>query len=127
SSRSASSSAFRAQHVADAADGVDMRAHAELAQPLAQAVDMDFDRVRADVVVQSVDIVLQDLLRDHAPGAAHQVLQNHDLARAEELRHVVDEYLAAGRVQHQIFQLKRGAQQAAGTAQQRVDPRHQLL
>ena len=61
----------RRQHVADAAHGLDQRG-AELAP---QVMDVHLDRVALDFLAPAVEVLLELLARQHAPGVEHQRVQ----------------------------------------------------
>ena len=69
---------------------------------LAQAMDIDLDRVRGDLAGMSEDVVLDLLLGDHASLAAHQELEHRGLAGREHLRLIVDRGLPVLRVEREI-------------------------
>src|SRR4051794_23106269 len=88
--------------VAEAAQRIDTDAGAEIAEPLAQPVDIDLDGVRADLVGEAVEVVLEEALRYDAALAPHQPLEDGELARGEDARLVADEDLAGGRVEGEV-------------------------
>src|SRR5579872_5795146 len=63
---------FLGDEIADAADGMDRHFGAAVGQLLAQAMDVDLDRVGSDVAGKAEDMILDLLLRDHPSLAAHQ-------------------------------------------------------
>src|SRR3954467_6504258 len=113
--------------IADATDGVDHDLGAVLGELLAQPRDVDLDRVGGDLAVEAEDVVLDVLLRHHPPLPAQQDLEDRGLARGDDARLVVDEDLAAFGVIDKVGEAQRAAEQRAGTAQDRLQPRHQLL
>src|SRR5271165_4240005 len=106
--------------VAHAANGVDLDLGASVRQLLAQAVDIDLDGVRADVAGMAVDVVFHLLLGDDAPFAAHQQFEHGGLAGRKHLRLLVDRGLSALRVELEIGDAERAAEQLAGSAQLRL-------
>src|SRR5579872_3042170 len=93
---------FLGNEITDAADGVDRHLGAAVGQLLAQAVNIDLDGVGSDVAGKTEDMVLDLLLRNHPPLAAHQKLEHLRLARGEHLRLVVDQRLPAAQVEFEI-------------------------
>ena len=81
---------------------------------LAQAMDINFHRVGSDVAGQPEDLVLDQLLGNNPPLAAHQQLEHRNLAGGQRLRLVIDECLPAFGVENEIGQLQRSSEQLAG-------------
>src|SRR5215469_3921992 len=85
-----STSFFLGNEVADAANRMNLNPGAALGQLLAQAMNIDLDRVRRDLAGMPENMILDLLLGDHASLAAHQQLQHCGFARREHLRLIVD-------------------------------------
>src|SRR5699024_9279283 len=119
-----------AQHVADAALGVDHRLtdHVHLAAQV-RDVGLDDPHLAGPVVVPHV---VQDLgLGDHAAGVQHQVPQQLELGGGQLDVHVPAVHLVGVLVQAQVAHhqraLHRGLRPAVGATQHRPDPRDDLL
>src|SRR5512142_1868553 len=113
--------------IAYAADGVDHDLGAVFSELLAQPRNVDLYRVGGHLAFEPEDVVLDVLLRHHPPLPPQQDLQHRGLARRDDPRLVVDEDLAALGVVDEVGEAQRTAEQLAGTAQARLQPRHQLL
>ena len=94
---------------------------------LAQAMDVDLDRVGGDLAGMSEDVILDLLLGDHAALAAHQQFEHRGLACRQHLWLVVDRGLAVLRVEGEVGDLQARAEQLARAAQLRFEPRDQFL
>src|SRR6516165_7930647 len=68
------------QEVSDAAHGMDLDSGAMVAEFAPQMVDVDGNGVGAQLIVDAVELVLQQRLRDHAPRPAHQMFEDGRLA-----------------------------------------------
>src|SRR5215831_2550144 len=86
---------FLGNEVSDAANGVDLHPGAAVGQLLAQAMDVDLDRIGRDVTRQPENVIFDQLLRDDAVLAAHQQFEHGRLAGGENLRLVIDKCLPA--------------------------------
>src|SRR5882724_10393356 len=118
---------FLRDEIADAANGVNLHLGAALGKLLAQAVDVDLDRVRRDVPGMSEDMVINLLLGDDAPLAAHQEFEHRDLASRKELGLIVDRGLPVSRIEFEIGDAKIAVEQVPRPAQLRFQPGDQLL
>src|SRR6266851_355266 len=118
---------FLRDEIADAANGVNLHLGAALGKLLAQAVDVDLDRVRRDVPGMSEDMVFNLLLGDDAPLAAHQEFEHRDLAGRKQLGLIVDRGLPVSRVEFEIGDAKVAIEQVARPAQLRFQPGDQFL
>src|ERR1044072_3750672 len=81
---------FLGDEVADPADGVHLDPGAAVGELLAQAVDIDLDRIGGDLAGMAEDVVLDLLLGNDAALAPHQELKHRSLAGREHLRLIVD-------------------------------------
>src|ERR1700759_315498 len=77
---------FFGDEVADPADGMHGDPGAAVGKLLAQAMDIDLDRVGGDLAGMAEDMVFDLLLGDHASLAPHQQLQHCRLAGGQHLR-----------------------------------------
>src|SRR5258707_3307148 len=118
---------FLRDEITDAANGMNLDLGAALRKLLAQAVDIDFDRIRCDLAGMSEDMVLDLFLGDDASFAAHQEFEHRDLARRKELGLIVDRGLPVSRVEFEIGDAKIAVEQVARPAQLRFQPRDQFL
>src|SRR6476620_6382037 len=76
--------------VAYSPNGVNLDLGAALRKLFAQPVHIDLDRVRRDFFRMSEDVILDLLLGDHTPLAAHQQFQHRGFAGRQHLRLVVN-------------------------------------
>src|ERR1700742_2000260 len=100
---------FLGDEVSDAADGVDLDLRALVGELLAQPVDIDFDGVGGDVAGKPENVILDLLLRNHAPLAAHQKFEHRRLTRRKHLRLIVDQGLTIAQIEFEIGDVKRVA------------------
>jgi hypothetical protein len=94
---------------------------------LAQAVDVDLDRIGRNVTRQPENVIFDQLLRDDAVLAAHQQFKHGRFAGGENLRLVIDECLPAFGIECEVGNLQCAPEQLAGASQERLQPRQQLL
>ena len=87
------------EQVAEAAYRAD--ADARRLELLAQAVHVDFDRVRADFLVPAVELLGELLLVHHAAAAHHQHFEHAELARREVERLAVERRAPARGIEHE--------------------------
>src|SRR5438093_13361985 len=113
------------QAVAEATHGGD--ADRPLLDLLAQAVDVDLDRVVADLFAPLAQALDQLVLADQATGTLQQHLQQRQLARRQLDHLVVDVGHAAGGIEGQWPMLDDGGRGAQPAAAQPPDARFQLL
>src|SRR6516165_8467339 len=104
---------FLGDQITDAAQSMDVDRGTDLAEVLAQAVNVDLHRVRSDLLGQPVKVIFQQGLGDNPPAAAQKVFQHGNLARREENRALVDEHLAPHGFQREIAELQRNAEKVA--------------
>src|SRR6266581_4002321 len=97
---------FLRDEVADAANSVNLNPRAVLRKLLAQAVDVDLDRIRGDLAGMPEDMVFDLLLGNDAPLAAHQQFEHGGLAGRKQLRLVVDRGLPVSRIEFEIGDAK---------------------
>src|SRR6266567_609943 len=114
-------------HVAHAADRVDLRIGSGLDQLLANAMDVNLDGVRPDIVGNPEQLILHQLLWNDTPVPPHQDLEDGNFARRKGSRRARDGHLARLGVQDHISDIERASEQISRPAQQRVQPRDQLL
>src|ERR1700676_3897033 len=118
---------FLGDEISAAAEGLDLHLGALVGKLLAQAMDIDFDGVRSDLSGKPEDMVLDLLLRHHAPLAAHQKFEHRGFARRQYLRLVVDRRLAITQIKFQIGDVKRTSKQLTWPAQLGFEPGDQFL
>src|SRR4029077_4185453 len=93
---------FLGDEVADPADGMHGHPGAAVGELLAQAVNIDLDRVGGDLAGMAEDMGLDLLLGAHATLAAHQEFESRGLAGRQHLRLIVDRGLAILRIELQV-------------------------
>src|SRR5579883_3130382 len=71
--------------IADPAQGVDLNRCIDLGQALAQAMDIDLDRIRADFLAEAIKIVFEEALADHPAAASEQMLEHRQLAGEKKI------------------------------------------
>src|SRR5215475_3892329 len=98
---------FLGYEVSDTANGVDLHLGATLGQLLAQAMDVNLDRIRGDIAGQPENVIFNQFPRDNAILAAHQKLEHRGLACGQDLRFAVDECLSTLGVECDVRNLKR--------------------
>ena len=106
---------------------MDLHRGAGIGQHLAQAVDIDFDGVRADVARQAEQVVLEQPLGRHVAAAPQQDLEHRGLARGEGAHGVADDDLSALGVERDVAEGEAAAEQVVGPAQQRLQAGDELL
>src|ERR1700744_6199577 len=82
-------------HVADAADGVDLQPRPAFGEVFAQTRDIDFDGIGGDVAGHSEDLVFDRFFGHPAALPAHQQLEHGGFSRREQFGPAVDEDLVA--------------------------------
>ena len=87
---------------------------------------MDFEGIRAQIVVPGIEILLQQLTVDGLPGPHHQTRQNGKLFRRDVYRLLLQIHLLAGQVECQIVLLQQVIAVALIAADQRPNPGLQL-
>src|ERR1700748_588176 len=70
---------FLGDEVADPADGMHLHLGAAVGALLAQAMDIDLDRVGSDLAGMAEDVILNLFLGDHAALASHQEFEHRGL------------------------------------------------
>src|ERR1700730_8360700 len=105
---------FLCDQVPHSTNGMDLDLGAPLRKLLAQTVNVDLDRVGGDLARVSKDVVLNLLLGNHAPFAAHQELEHRGFARRQNLGLVIDGGLPVSCIEFEIGDAQRAAQQIAG-------------
>src|SRR5271166_3993196 len=111
---------FLGDQVTDTAQGVDMDRGADFGEVLADPMNIDLYRIRADFLRQPIEIVFQQRLGDDPSAPAQQMLEHGDLARREENRLVSDKHLAGDGVERDVAQLQGDAEEVAWPPQQRL-------
>src|SRR5262245_12196011 len=105
---------------------MDLHGRAGLAELLAQIMDMHRDSVGFDVVVDSVELLLQHRARHDPPEAPHQVLEGRSFASWQRDRTTGDHDVACERVERYVSGLKHDSQCTAWPAQKRLDACNEL-
>src|SRR6516165_2928972 len=118
---------FLGDEVSDAANGMDLYLGTPVGKLLSQAMDINFDSVGGDFPGDSENVVLDLLLGNHAPLAAHQKFEHIGFARRQHLRLIVDRGLTAAQVEFEVGDVKRTSKLLARPAQQRFQSRDQLF
>src|SRR5579871_6656769 len=118
---------FLGDQVAHTAYGVNLDLGTTLRELLAKTVHVDLDRVRSDFAGMPEDVVLDLLLGDDAPLAPHQQFEHGGFARRKHLRLIVDRGLPVARIEFEVGDAQRIAEQMARPAQLRFQPRDQFL
>src|ERR1700722_12524692 len=113
--------------VSDSPNGMNLDLGAALRKLFAQAVNVDLDGVRCDFSRMSEDVILDLLLGNHAPLAAHQQLQHRRFAGRQQLRLVIDRGLPVSGIEFEIGDAQRTAKQMAGASQLSLQPRNEFL
>jgi hypothetical protein len=113
--------------VSDPPNGVDLDPGATLRKLFAQTVNVDFDRIRCDFSGVAEDVILDLLLGDHTPPAAHQQLQHRGFAGRQQLRLVIDRGLPVLGIEFEIGDAQRASEQVAAPALLCFKPRDQFL
>ena len=96
-------------------------------QPPAQARHHRLDGVGLDLVAEPVDRVLEQALRHDLAAAAHEQLERGELARRDGDDAAADLQVPHGRIEADIADLDHEPERSAGPAQQRAQPRRELL
>src|ERR1700692_3675853 len=91
-----------------------------------EMVDMNRNRVRFQLVVHAVELLLEYRSGYHAAESSHQQLEDRKRLTAKRDRCRVDADVAANGVKSQVSRLEGHAQRMARPAQQRLDARHQV-
>src|SRR5262245_39773838 len=115
------------QHVADAVQGMDRAASTDLLEPLTQAGNQGFNRVRVYVFHEPVEAVLDGSLRYDLAGAAHEQFQCADLAWRNSHNAAVYFDLAQRRIERDVGRLEDAAERAPWPAQQRPQARGEVV
>src|SRR6202521_4524093 len=108
-------------------NGMNLDLGAALGKLFAQTVNVDLDRIRRDFSRVSEDVILDLFLGHHTPLAAHQQLQHRRFAGRQQLRLVINRGLPVSGIEFEIGDAQRAAEQMAGPAQLRFQPRDQFL
>src|SRR6266576_872033 len=116
---------FRFEHVATAMDGA--KRYAAARDLLAQSMDVNLDRVEADVALATVDLLEQPLLADDLPEMHEQRFEKTDLARGKIDRHVIDRDGMRHGVERQPCAPEPRRIGVAASPQERADARLQLV
>src|ERR1700686_2348223 len=118
---------FLCDEVPNATNGMNLDLRSPLRQLLAQTMNVHLDRVRRDVSVMPEDVVLDLLLGNHAPLAAHQEFEHRGLAGGQQLGLAVDGRLPVSCIEFEVGDTERTAKQIAGPPQLSFQPRDQFL
>src|SRR5215468_9721688 len=111
------------QQIADAADRVDFDRCSGSLQFAAQMVDVDWNGIRLELVVDPVKLLLQDSLGHDAAKPAHQQLERGALAPRQRDLFAADRDVPAYRIEGDVAGLQDGPECAAGPTQQCLDAR----
>src|SRR6202035_4696412 len=86
----------------------------------------DLDRVRRDLVAESIDRVLEQPLRNDFVGSTHQELECVQFARRERDDPTANLEMSCGRVEADISDIDRKTERSTRTAQERSQPGGEL-
>ena len=84
-------------------------------------MDMDRNGVRAQFIVDAVELFLQYRLGDDPAGTPHEMLEDGALAPRQDQHGLADAQVAADRIEGDVAGLQQGAERALRSAQQRLD------
>ena len=92
-----------------------------------EIADVDVDDIALGVEVQAPDVLRDHGPRQHAAGIAEEVLEQRVLARGEGDAPAAPRDLSGGGVEVEVDELERRRALGGAPAQERADPREELL
>lgn len=118
---------FLGHQVADPAHGMDLHRGTGVGQHLAQPVNVDLHRIRADIARQPEQVVFEQALGGHIAAAPEQDLEHRCFAGGEGPHRAVDDHLPPLGIERHVAEGQAPAEQVAGAAQQGLQAGDQLF